>query len=92
MSKTALPVHTDAPVTSCEAALKAVLGASRLRPVVLEVLTESGPHTHDELIAAYHTHIVMNPSLSPRTLRCGMSISAPPTGLIARLTISETRS
>ncbi|MFI8089073.1 hypothetical protein ACIF9R_12255 [Streptomyces sp. NPDC086080] len=61
MSQTALSVRTDDPVTSCEAALKAVSGASRVRPVVPEVLSESGPLTHDELIAAYHTRIVMNP-------------------------------
>ncbi|UQA91266.1 hypothetical protein [Streptomyces halobius] len=71
MSQTTLPVRTDDPVTSCEAALKAVLGASRVRPVVLEALSESGPLTHDEFIAAYHARIVMTPD-TPRASESGI--------------------
>lgn len=71
MSQVTLPVRTDGPVTSYEAVLKAVVGASRVRPVVLEVLSESSPLTHDELIAAYHTRIVMNPD-TPRASESGI--------------------
>ncbi|MGW3197116.1 hypothetical protein ACWDBD_21500 [Streptomyces sp. NPDC001118] len=48
MSQTTLPVRTDDPVTSCEASPKALVGASRVRPVVLEELSESEKNTTRE--------------------------------------------
>ncbi|MEV7952937.1 hypothetical protein [Streptomyces sp. NPDC088141] len=71
MSPTALPVCADDPITSYGAALKAALRASCVRPVVLAILAESGPPTHDELVAAYHMRIVMNPD-TPRASESGV--------------------
>ena len=61
MSQSILPVRASDPGTSWAAAMKAVLASSKIRPVVLEVITEHGPLTHDELIAAYHHRVVMDP-------------------------------
>ncbi|BAS11852.1 hypothetical protein AHiyo8_01550 [Arthrobacter sp. Hiyo8] len=52
-SLTRLAVRADDPDTSYEAAMKAALGASEVRPVVLELVREHGPLTHDELINWY---------------------------------------
>lgn len=52
-SPTRLAVRADDPDTSYEAAMKAALGASKVRPVVLELVREHGPLTHDELISWY---------------------------------------
>lgn len=61
MSSPTLPVrHTD-PDTSREAAEKAAFGSSKVRPVVLQILREAGPMTHDELIAAYHAKVIAEP-------------------------------
>lgn len=48
-----LAVRADDPDTSYEAAMKAALGASKVRPVVLELVREHGPLTQDELINWY---------------------------------------
>lgn len=48
-----LAVRADDPDTSYEAAMKAALGASKVRPVVLDLVREDGPLTHDELINWY---------------------------------------
>ncbi|WP_394941168.1 hypothetical protein [Psychromicrobium sp. YIM B11713] len=52
-SPTSLAVRADDPDTSYEAAMKAALGASKVRPVVLKLVREHGPLTHDELINRY---------------------------------------
>ena len=52
-SPTRLAVRADDPDTSYEAAMKPALGASKVRPVVLDLVREHGPLTHDELINWY---------------------------------------
>lgn len=37
------------------------MGASKVRPVVLEIIQEFGPLTHDELIGKYHERIIRDP-------------------------------
>lgn len=71
MSQSTLPVRTADPSTSYEAAVKAALGASRVRPVVLEIIRNQGPLTHDELIRAYHSRVVMSPE-TPRSSESGI--------------------
>lgn len=71
MSQSVLPVRSSDPDTSYEAAVKAALGASRVRPVVLDIIREQGPLTHDELIAAYHMKVVMEPD-TPRSSESGI--------------------
>lgn len=77
-----LPVRTDDPDTTYASALKAAMGASRLRPVVPALLQAHGPATHDELIAAYHRKVVLEPD-TPRARESGIRIrlqeSAPST-------------
>lgn len=64
-------VRTTDPETSYQAALKAGLGASRIRPVVLEILRERGAMTHDEIISAYHMRMVAEPD-TPRSSESGL--------------------
>lgn len=71
MSQSTLPVRTGDPSTSYEAALKAAMGASHVRPVVLELVKEHGPVTHDELIAAYNMKVVVEPG-TPRSSESGI--------------------
>lgn len=71
MSNDRLPVRSNDPDTSYAAALKATMGASKVRPVVLDVLRENGPLTHDGLIGAYNTRIVMDPD-TPRASESGI--------------------
>lgn len=61
MSQSTLPVRNTDPDTSHEAAEKAAVGASKIRPVILEILREAGPMTHDELIAAYRAKVIAQP-------------------------------
>lgn len=71
MSQATLPVrHTD-PDTSYEAAVKAAVGASKVRPVVLEIVREHGPLTHDEVIGHYNRLLVINPD-TPRASESGI--------------------
>lgn len=60
-----LPVRDGDPETSYAAALKAAVGASKVRPVVLDLVRELGPLTHDELIHAYNRRRVMTPDTPP---------------------------
>lgn len=71
MSQTMLPVRTGDPNTSYETDVKAAMGSSRVRPVVLELVKEHGPLTHDELIAAYNLKVVAEPS-TPRSSESGI--------------------
>lgn len=71
MSQSTLPVRTGDPSTSYEAALKAAMGSSRVRPVVLDLVKEYGPLTHDELIAAYNMKVVVEPG-TPRSSESGI--------------------
>ena len=71
MSSGTLPVRTTDPDTFYEAACKAVLRGSKIRPVVLDLLKENGPLTHDELISAYHMRVVMEPD-TPRASDSGI--------------------
>lgn len=61
MSQSTLPVRSTDPGTPWEAAEKAALGASKVRPVVLQLLREKGPLTHDELIDAYKELVITEP-------------------------------
>lgn len=63
MSQTALPVRTTDPDTSYEAAMKAVAHASKYRPLLLEIITEHGPITFDEIIGHYNMRRVMDESV-----------------------------
>ncbi|MFI9629247.1 hypothetical protein [Streptomyces sp. NPDC052042] len=71
MSPSALPVRTDDSDTSYATTVKATLGASRVRPVVLDLVRENEPLTHDELIAAYNMKVVMEPD-TPRSSESGI--------------------
>lgn len=66
-----LPVRTDDPDPSYAAALKAAMGTSGVRPVVLALLQAHGPSTHDELIAAYHRTVALKPD-PPRASESGI--------------------
>lgn len=67
----ALPVRDDDPDTSAAAALKAVLGASKVRPIVLALIRQYGPCTHDELIEHYTELVRQNPNI-PRASHSGI--------------------
>lgn len=71
MSNTTLAVRADDPDTSYEAAMKAALGASKVRPVVLEIVRENGPLTHDQLIGEYHKRLIITPD-TPRASESGI--------------------
>lgn len=66
-----IPARSGDPITSFAAGFRAVLGASKVRPVVLDILTQHGPMTHDELIAAYNTRVVLDPD-TPRSSESGI--------------------
>lgn len=53
MTITPMPVRNGDPSTSHAAAAVAVTRRPRIRDAVYHVLTEDGPMTHDDLIAAY---------------------------------------
>lgn len=53
-----LPVRRNDPATSREAAAVAVTRRPRVRDAVYLVLSEDGPLTHDDLIAAYRQRSV----------------------------------
>lgn len=54
-----LPVRNDDPDTSHAAAAKAVKRRPRVRDAVYLVLSEEGPLTHDDLVAAYGRRSMM---------------------------------
>lgn len=57
-----MPVRPTDPQTSYDAAVKAVAGASRVRPVVLAILVDADePMTHDEIISAYRMRLYTHP-------------------------------
>lgn len=60
-----LPVRTGDPTTSYMAAIRAVAGASGIRPVVLRIVREHGPLTHDEIIRHYRHLLVTDPDTPP---------------------------
>ena len=65
MSTSTLPVRATDPETSYEAAVKAAMGASSVRPVVLSIVQEHGPLTHDEVIWNYNRLRVVDPATPP---------------------------
>ncbi|MFF1880235.1 hypothetical protein ACFVVC_02035 [Pseudarthrobacter sp. NPDC058196] len=67
MSQSTLPVRSSDPETSY-----AALGASRIRPIVLDIVREKGPLTHDELIAAYDDRVVTSLGEVPRASDSGV--------------------
>lgn len=71
MTQSTLPARSSDPDTSYAAAVKAALGASRVRPVVLAIVRDHGPLTHDEIIRAYHNKVVMEPE-TPRSSESGI--------------------
>lgn len=62
--------NTD-PDTSAEAGLKAAMGAIRVRPVVLEIIKEHGPATHDQIIGHYRHRLITAPG-TPRATDSGI--------------------
>lgn len=66
-----LAVRADDPDTSYEAAMKAALDASKVRPVVLELVREHGPLTHYELINWYRRLLAFEES-TPRASDSGI--------------------
>lgn len=48
-----LPVRTHDPDTSVEAAERAVMKGSKIRPIIFSLVREHGPITHDELTDLY---------------------------------------
>lgn len=71
MSQTTLPVRAGDPDTSYEAAMKAAMGASKVRPVVLGIVTAHGPMTHDEVIGHYNRLLIIQPD-TPRASESGI--------------------
>jgi hypothetical protein len=71
MSDSSTAVRTNDPDTSHEAAEKAAMGASKVRPVVLSLVREFGPITHDELIGQYHRLLIIEPN-TPRASESGI--------------------
>ena len=62
MSTMNLSVRSTDPDTSYEAAIRDALGASKVRPVIVEILREHDePMTRDEIIAAYRFRMVTVP-------------------------------
>lgn len=59
------------PVTSRETGHKAARHAPTVRATVLEIMGESSPLTHDELISTYHTRI-MTDSTTPLASESGI--------------------
>lgn len=59
------------PDTSYDAALKAAMGASKVRPVVLRIITENGPLTHDGIRAHYQRLLITEPG-TPRASEPGI--------------------
>jgi hypothetical protein len=66
-----IPARSGDPITSFAAGVRAIMGASKVRPVVLELVTDHGPMTHDDVIAAYHTKVVLDPD-TPRSSDSGI--------------------
>lgn len=58
------------PSTSYEAARKAAMGSSRVRPVVLELVQKFGPLTQAELERRYNNQIITDPD-TPRSSQSG---------------------
>lgn len=71
MSQPTLPTRSTDPDTSRAAAEKAAPRAPIIRDVVLEIIREEGPMTHDELIGAYNMRVVMDPD-TPRASESGI--------------------
>lgn len=71
MSQSTLPTRSTDPDTSHAAAKKAAHKAPIIRDVVLEIVQEQGPMTHDELIGAYNMRVVMDPD-TPRASESGI--------------------
>lgn len=71
MAPTTLPVRPDHPDTSHEAAATAAQRAPVIRDVVLRLVRENGPMTHDELIAAYRSLLLAEPD-TPRASDSGI--------------------
>lgn len=72
MTAMPLPVRSNDPDTSYEAAIRALVGASKIRPVILDILRGADqPMTHDEIIAAYRFRIVTVPD-TPRASDSGI--------------------
>lgn len=67
------PTHTRSgdPDTSREAGQKALDRAPIIRDVVLELMRDRGPMTHDELIGEYRRRLVLNP-LTPQASDSGI--------------------
>lgn len=66
-----LPTRAGDPDTSFVAAENAAMNAGRIRPVVLEIMRERGPLTHDELIGEYHNRLILDES-TPRASDSGI--------------------
>lgn len=59
------------PDTSYEAGMAAALGASKIRPILVELITEHGPLTHDRLFAEYQQLSIMQTD-TPRSSQSGL--------------------
>lgn len=66
-----LPVRSSDPSTSYAAALKAVTGRSKIRPVVLAIVRGHGPMTHDQLITEYDNLVRLDPD-TPHASHSGL--------------------
>lgn len=66
-----LPTRTSDPSTSFAAAEAAAMNAGNVRPVVLQIIREVGPLTHDELIREYHTRMILDES-TPKAADSGI--------------------
>lgn len=71
MPQATLPVRSSDPDTSEAAAEQATKRAPVIRDVVLAIIQDEGPLTHDQLIAEYHTRVVMDPD-TPRASDSGI--------------------
>lgn len=71
MTTEALPVRSTDPDTSREAASIAMGRAGTIRPIVLALVREHGPLTHDELIGQYHRLMIIDPK-TPKASESGL--------------------
>lgn len=71
MAPTTLPVRPGHPDTSHEAAATAAERAPVIRDVVLRLMQEHGPMTHDEVIAEYRSLLLAEPD-TPRASDSGI--------------------
>lgn len=71
MTTDSLPVRAGDPDTSAEAARNAASHAATVRPIVLDIIRDHGPMTHQDVINQYHHRQIIEPDM-PRASESGI--------------------